>query len=156
MCWRAFDYCPAGTLELGDFLRACITADFEYSSADPWGLRDAIMQSFRLRGIASSSATFFTEDALRWPLVDRKKLRSAGPAALTEDGVIAFVRANAAVLGFSGERALEVYPIEQSRMAGPDETPQALHFTQVIGKRNAATLVFDGGGGLRYAISASG
>jgi hypothetical protein len=155
MCWRAFDYCPAGSLELGDFLRACVTADFEYSAADPWGLRDAMMQSFRMRGIASTTAAFFTEDALRWPTVDRTKLRSPGPAALTEDGVIAFVKANAAVLGFSGERTLAAYPIEESRMAGPDDTPQVLHFTQVIGKRNAATLVFDGGGALRYAISAS-
>jgi hypothetical protein len=155
MCWRAFDYCPAGSLELGDFLRAGITADFEYAPTDPWGLRDAIMQSFRLRGIMSTSATFFTEDALRWPLVDPATLHSPGPAVLTEDGVGAFVKANGAALGLPAERALDVYPIEQSRVTAPDDTPQTMHFTQVIGKRTAATLVFDSGGALRYAIKAS-
>jgi hypothetical protein len=155
MCWRAFDYCPAGRLELGDFLRACITADFEYAAADPWGLRDALMQGFRLRGIRSTSAKFFTEDALRWPLIDTSKLTRPGPAALTEDGVAAFVKANAAALGLPGERAPDVYPIEQGRVTSPDDTPQTTHFTQVIGKRASATLVFNGAGTLRYVISAS-
>jgi hypothetical protein len=83
MCWRALDYCPGGEMELGDFLRACITADFEYSRGDPWGVRDAIMQAFRLRGIKSSSAMFFTEDALRWKQVDGSMLSAKGPAELS-------------------------------------------------------------------------
>src|SRR5262249_15461973 len=59
MCWRAVDYLPARSIEIGDFLRACITADFEYSRDDPSGLRDAMMQAFRLRGIKPSNAAFF-------------------------------------------------------------------------------------------------
>lgn len=155
MCWRAADYCPATTIELGDFLRACITADFEYSRDDPWGLRDAIMQAFRLRGIKSSTAAFFTEDAMRWPAVAAGEMKTAGPADLSQNGIRAFVATNARVLGLPAGATLDVYPIEVSQLTAPDDSPQTKYFTQVIvssKQPKGVTLVFDAGGSLRYAI----
>jgi hypothetical protein len=157
MCWRAVDYCPAGTLELGDFLRACITADFEYSRDDPWGLRDAMMQAFRLRGIKSSTATFFTEDALRWGAVDSSMLNATGPAELSQEAVRTFVTSNAKALGLPTKAQLKVYPIEQARLTAPDDTPQTTYFTQVLtNNARGLTLVFDGRISLKYAIRSAG
>jgi hypothetical protein len=153
MCWRALDYCPAGEIELGDFLRACITADFEYSRDDPWGIRDALMQAFRLRGIKSSSAMFFTEDALRWQLVDGSVLSAKGPAELSQEGVRDFVMSNAKSLGLPKKEGVDVYPIEIARLTAPDDTPQTTCFTQVTTKSGKGlTVVFDAAGSLRYAI----
>jgi hypothetical protein len=153
MCWRAVDYCPVGEIELGDFLRACITADFEYSRDDPWGLRDAIMQAFRCRGIKSSSAMFFTEDALRWKPVDRSTLSAKGPAELSQEGVRDFVMSNAKSLGLPAEAGVEVYPIETAGLTAPDDTPQTTSFTQVTTKTGTGlTVVFDAARSLRYAI----
>jgi hypothetical protein len=153
MCWRAIDYCPAGAIELGDFLRACITADFEYSSDDLWGLRDAMMQAFRRRGIESSTAKFFTEDALRWRAVDGSMLNAAGPAELSQEAVRAFVMSNSKALGLPTKAQLEVYPIEQALLTAPDDKPQTAYFTQVLtSKASGLTLVFDWRAFLKYAI----
>jgi hypothetical protein len=67
ICVRALDYCPPVDLTFGDFLRALITADFDLYPDDEWGVRDAIMQAFRLRGIAPDDAQFFSEQSLCWP-----------------------------------------------------------------------------------------
>jgi hypothetical protein len=153
MCWRALDYCPAGEMELGDFLRACITADFEYSRDDPWGVRDAIMQAFNLHGIKSSSAMFFTEDALRWKLVDGATLSAKGPEELSQEGVRDFVISNAKSLGLRAKANVDVYPIETARLTAPDDTPQTMSFTQVTTKTGIGlTVVFDAARSLRYAI----
>jgi hypothetical protein len=160
MCWRALDYCPAVRIALGDFLRACITADFEYTRDDEWSLRDAMMQAFRLRGIKPSDAPFFSEDTLRWPRVDDTKLK---PPTLDLANVSArtlrtFVESNARALGFGAKATLDIYPLETARLTAPDDTPQATWITQVIGRsRNPSgvTLVFDGAGRLRYAIPSS-
>lgn len=158
MCWRAVDYCPAGTIELGDFLRACITADFEYSRDDPWGLRDALMQAFRLRGIQSSTASFFTEDAMRWPEFDSRALVQAGPKELTQAAVKTFVENNRRALGFLAADRLQIYPLECSNLTAPDDTPQTTYFTQVFAGAKSfkgVTLVFGARGTLRYAIPSS-
>lgn len=50
------------------------------------------------------------------------------------------------------------YPLEQSRLTAPDDTPQTTYFTQVLaGAKNpkGVTLVFDALGTLRYAIPSS-
>jgi len=156
MCWRAVDYLPARTIEIGDFLRACITADFDYSRDDLWGLRDAIMQAFRLRGIKPSSAAFFTEQALRWPIFTADRLAMAGPTDLSLDGMRAFVETNARALGFTSREKLDVYPVETSRITAPDDSPQTMYFTQTIARSSPArgtTLVFEGNGRLRYVIA---
>lgn len=51
MCIRATDYLPPVDPTFSDFLRAMITADFELNRADDSGLRAAMIEAFRLRGI---------------------------------------------------------------------------------------------------------
>jgi hypothetical protein len=164
MCWRAVDYCPPAYCALGDFLRACITADFEYSREDPWGLRDAMMQAFRMRGISPSEVSFFSEDALKWPLVDAATLTRPGlePSKLSQGKADAelrsFVEENGKSLGLRPSSQQWVLPLEASRLTAPDDTPHASSSTQVLdrkGGRSGLTLVFDGAGRLRYAIPAS-
>lgn len=70
LCARAVDYCPPIDLTYGDFLRALITVSKDLDPADPFGARDALMEAFRLRGIYSETASFYSEDALCWPPCD--------------------------------------------------------------------------------------
>ncbi len=51
MCIRAIDYMPPVDPNFSDFLRAMVTADFELNRADDTGLRAAMIEAFRLRGI---------------------------------------------------------------------------------------------------------
>jgi hypothetical protein len=69
LCARAIDYCPPVDVTFGDFLRALMTVSRDLNSEDPSGVRDALMQAFRVRGIYPESASFFSEDALCWPLL---------------------------------------------------------------------------------------
>ncbi|HKP35296.1 MAG TPA: hypothetical protein VJT71_00455 [Pyrinomonadaceae bacterium] len=66
ICVRAIDYCPAVDITFGDYLRALITADRDNHPADPLGIRDALMQAFRLRGVLPEDAQYFSEDSLCW------------------------------------------------------------------------------------------
>jgi hypothetical protein len=67
-CARAIDYCPPVDITFGDFLRALITADIDFGMGDdPDGVRDSLMQAFRMRGIVARGARFFSEGALCWP-----------------------------------------------------------------------------------------
>lgn len=63
---RAVDYCPPVDLRLGEYLRAIVTADREMVPDDPWGFREAFVDSFRERGIALRDVTSLSEDALAW------------------------------------------------------------------------------------------
>ena len=69
LCARALDYCPPVDITFGDFLRALITASVDLRPEDDRGMRQSLMQAFRVRGIYPESASFFTEDALCWPAV---------------------------------------------------------------------------------------
>jgi hypothetical protein len=164
MCWRAFDYCPAVHVSLGDYLRACVTADYEYTREDEWGVRDSMMQAFRLRGIKPTAAAFFTEDALRWPLVHASALPKAGldPGEFTDESVDpsamrSFVTKNAAALGFAKTASLAIYPLEVARHTAPDDSPRMLWNTQIIdhAAKTGLTVVFDDTRELRYAIPTS-
>lgn len=55
MCIRATDYLPPVDPTFSDFLRAMVTADFELNRADDSGLRAAMIEAFRLRGIRPES-----------------------------------------------------------------------------------------------------
>ena len=66
ICIRAIDYCPPADMELGEFLRAMMTADGDTERTDKWGFREALMRSFRRREIFPDHVTFMTEDAVRW------------------------------------------------------------------------------------------
>ncbi len=69
LCARALDYCPPVDITFGDFLRALITVSADLKPDDDLGVRQELMQAFRVRGIFPESASFFSEDALRWPRV---------------------------------------------------------------------------------------
>lgn len=66
ICIRAIDYCPPADMELGEYLRALITADGDLERTDKWGFREALMRSFRRRQIFPDHVLFMTEDAVRW------------------------------------------------------------------------------------------
>jgi hypothetical protein len=66
VCIRAIDYCPPADMELGEYLRALITADGDIERVDKWGFREALMRSFRRRDIFPNNVRFMTEDAVRW------------------------------------------------------------------------------------------
>ncbi|PTY08354.1 peptidase M4 [Opitutaceae bacterium EW11] len=66
ICIRAIDYCPPIDLELGEYLRALITADHELVPDDPWGFREALIDAFARRGIYPPAVATLAEDSLRW------------------------------------------------------------------------------------------
>lgn len=66
ICIRAVDYCPPVDLELGEFLRAVITADYNLVPSDPWGYREAWIDAFRRRQIYPRWVDNLSEDALLW------------------------------------------------------------------------------------------
>ena len=55
ICIRAIDYCPPVDLQLGEFLRALITADYDLVPSDPWGYREALVDAFWRRGSTRST-----------------------------------------------------------------------------------------------------
>jgi hypothetical protein len=79
ICIRAIDYCPPVDLALGDYLRAMITADAEVERGDKWGYREALMRSFRRRGLFPRHVDYMTEEAVRWQRPARP-IRIAGLA----------------------------------------------------------------------------
>ncbi|HVJ14478.1 MAG TPA: hypothetical protein VM686_03515 [Polyangiaceae bacterium] len=66
ICIRAIDYCPPVDLELGEYLRAIITADADVVQDDKWGYRSALMRSFRRRKLFPQGVDFMSADAVRW------------------------------------------------------------------------------------------
>jgi hypothetical protein len=70
MCIRAIDYCPPADMELGEYLRALVTADADLEQVDKWGFREALMRSFRRRRIFPDHVQFMTEHAVRWQQPD--------------------------------------------------------------------------------------
>jgi hypothetical protein len=64
MCIRATDYLPPVDPTFSDFLRAMVTADFELNRADDSGLRAAMIEAFRQRGIRPESVGSFAVPSL--------------------------------------------------------------------------------------------
>ena len=58
MCIRALDYCPPVDITFGDYLRAIVTADFEYDPVDEDHRRVAFIESFRRHGRAEQRRTW--------------------------------------------------------------------------------------------------
>jgi hypothetical protein len=56
MCIRAFEYLPPADVTFGAFLRALVTADWELNPLDEIGLRAAIIEACRRRGIYATEA----------------------------------------------------------------------------------------------------
>lgn len=66
ICIRAIDFCPPVDLELGEYLRALITADLDLVPDDPWGYREALIESFGRHRIFPPQVRSLAEDELRW------------------------------------------------------------------------------------------
>lgn len=66
MCIRAFDYLPPVDVTFGDFLRAIVTGDRELFPDDGAGLRTALVDGFRRRGIYPSGVISLADDVLAW------------------------------------------------------------------------------------------
>jgi hypothetical protein len=177
---RALDYCPSASLRFGDYLRALITADYEYDSRDKWGVRDALMQAFRRRGIKPAGASFFTDAALRWPIIDPSLFKSQGPKFVglpepdasaqeqNQQALRTFIEENASAFSLRPKTHFDLYPLEVTRWTMPDDTPRSIlcaQASQTTSSRKPAskkgmkksttvgvTFVFDGTGTLRHAI----
>lgn len=67
MCIRAFEYLPPADVTFGDYLRALITADVETVVSDDRGLRAAVIEGFRRRGICMPGVSSLAEESLLWP-----------------------------------------------------------------------------------------
>lgn len=89
MCIRAFDYLPPVDITFGDYLRALVTADYELQPGDETGLRNAIIEAFRARGIYPENVASLAEESLIWadasnqlPPLDPVKIKWANEIAL--------------------------------------------------------------------------
>ena len=80
MCIRALDYCPPVDITFGDYLRAVVTADFEFDPVDDQHHRVAFAEAFRRRGIVP--------DKVRTLSVDGLLLRPAADAPDEDENVV--------------------------------------------------------------------
>lgn len=67
MCIRAFQYLPPVDVTFGDFLRSAVTADIDLYPADELGLRSALVEGFRKRGIYPDGVSGLADEAVAWP-----------------------------------------------------------------------------------------
>jgi hypothetical protein len=76
MCIRAFDYLPPADVTFGAFLRALVTADWELNPLDEFGLRAALIEACRRRGIFATEAGSLAVNALLLDVASRDEWRS--------------------------------------------------------------------------------
>ncbi|MEA2415614.1 MAG: hypothetical protein QOI58_2271 [Thermoanaerobaculia bacterium] len=133
ICVRALDYCAPVDITFGTYLRSVLTADVDLHPEDAIGVRDALMQSFRLRGILPEGAGFFSEGAVLWPRAEANQyppvvgLDFGDPNGLTNDQkdkaaavLKKYVADNAAVLGFSKDAPVRVPSFHSVFRINPD------------------------------------
>jgi hypothetical protein len=99
MCIRAFEYLPPVDITFGDYLRALVTADFELSPDDEFGMRASVIEGFRQRGIFPSGVASLAEGSLLWP-------RAEGLAEFPAD-VLGQLVVDAAAFGFRARQRTE-------------------------------------------------
>jgi hypothetical protein len=66
VCIRALDYCPPHDITFGDYLRALITADLDIAPEDEAGVRLALIEAFRARGVFPDRVNTISVESLRW------------------------------------------------------------------------------------------
>jgi hypothetical protein len=159
---RAVDLCPPVDLELGEFLRAVITADHELFPDDAWCYREAWIDAFRKREIYPSNVTSLSEDALLWRPPDGWEMKidalrfgmldfqSAPGEPDTDDevrrrarGLAEFIRASGRLVDFGltrpdkqpGIQPPKVVSLRSSRRIGQDGQVAFDVIAQVIQKR---------------------
>jgi hypothetical protein len=67
MCIRAFQYLPPVDVTFGDFLRSAVTADRDLFPDDVHGMRSALVEAFRKRGIYPTGVSGLADEAVAWP-----------------------------------------------------------------------------------------
>jgi hypothetical protein len=67
MCIRAFEFLPPIDITFGDYLRALVTTDRELYPEDRFGMRRALIEAFRVRGIYPGDVNSLAEESLVWP-----------------------------------------------------------------------------------------
>jgi hypothetical protein len=70
MCIRALDYCPPVDITMGDYLRAIVTADYDFDPVDESHRRVAFVEAFRRHGIAPPGVRTLSVDGLLWRQTD--------------------------------------------------------------------------------------
>jgi hypothetical protein len=153
ICVRAIDYCPAVDINFGDYLRALITADRDNHPADALGVRDALMQAFRLRGILPDDAQYFSEDSLCWSPVpanrfpDLDDLVFGDPNGLTKaekdlNGKILrqYAQDNAENLGFTPGKYISVPSFHPAFRLTPDGS---MRIDMVVEMAQQAEIPYD-------------
>jgi hypothetical protein len=66
MCIRALDYMPPVDITYGDYLRAILTADYEYDPLDEHNLRVAFIEAFKRHGILPENVRTYSLEGLLW------------------------------------------------------------------------------------------
>ena len=170
ICIRALDYCPPVNTDFGDYLRAIVTSDMEVVPSDEWGYRQALIDSFRARGVAVARVRSFSEEGLRWGVPTRRR-RAAGETLVGAEGrraverLRAYVKAHPGDVGLSAELPVRVDPafVRLSRRIGPDGRGRREVVAKVVqanpsdpdGAVLGTTLIIDAAGELRYVIAKS-
>lgn len=139
MCIRAFQYMPPVDVTFSDFLRSIVTADRDLFPSDEDGLRSALVEGFRKRGIYPSMVTSLADEALSWPDVADRGLPPIDPAVI-----------NALVLetavGFRERRgeAQAARPVYDSAWAAGELHAYALANMDRLGLAGPGKLMVDG------------
>jgi hypothetical protein len=143
MCIRAFDYLPPVDVTFGDYLRALVTADFELNPTDPNGLRRAMVEAFRERGIYPEGVSSLSEDELRWPRAMQQESASSDKLAKIIDDLATDLIQEASVT--SRNSALDqptlVFEDEESDTGSARHGPRLTHWATA----NAAMLHLNAG-----------
>lgn len=105
ICIRAFQYLPAVDVTYGDFLRALVTADKEYSPLDRDGFREAIVESFRQRGIYPDSVVSLAEESLVYEEIPKEDSKNLLP--VTVDPLQSFIYEKLNAMNFSSDDVIE-------------------------------------------------
>jgi hypothetical protein len=138
---RAFDYLPPVDVSFGDFLRSVVTADWELSPDDSSGMRTALIESFRSRGIYATGARSLAEESLIWdrPVNQPDPLPTSIVSALTENAQ-AFGR----IRPGEGERTLTSQAAVRELYLYAKKNARALHLwpTQAVLSISGASYCF--------------
>jgi hypothetical protein len=154
ICTRALDYTVPVDITFGSYLRSVLTADLDVHPDDAAGLRDAIMQAFRLRGILPEGARSFGEEAVCWPRAEPKQflpvigLDFGDPNGLVNfepqyqqnkvgDLLRTYVRDNADRLGFRPRAEAEIqvpsfHPVFRVNLDGSLRTDMVVQAVQTL------------------------
>ncbi|WP_448192350.1 hypothetical protein [Azospirillum sp. sgz301742] len=72
MCIRALDYLPPVDVTFGEYLRALVTADSDFSPGDERSYRLALVEAFRRRGIYPEECRSLAIDNLLWEIPEEE------------------------------------------------------------------------------------